>query len=82
MAAEVGSVQPGQEPVLRHGGDDGGFVFTREFVKSVHGSWGASEDRFVGKITLNVSSKSAGGFIATRAVFFEGFHDDPVQLAT
>ena len=63
------------------GGGEGGFVFAGEFLEAVHGSWGASEDRFVGKVTLNVGGEGAGRFVAPAAVFFEGFHHDPIELA-
>ena len=63
------------------GGGEGGFVFAGEFLEAVHGSWGASEDRFVGKITLNVGGQGAGRFVAAGAVFFEGFHHDPIEFA-
>ena len=61
-------------------GGKGGFVLTGEFLEAVHGSWGASEDGFVGKVTLDVGGEGGGGFVAAGAVFFEGFHDDPVKF--
>src|SRR5438270_438751 len=45
------------------GSGESWFVLPGEFVKAVHGSWRASEDRFVGKITLNVGGKAAGRFV-------------------
>ena len=66
---------------LRAGrGGEGRFVFAGEFLKVVHGSWGASEDRFVGKVTLNVSRECRGRLIAPATIFLEGFHYDPINL--
>ena len=39
-------------------------MFAGEFFEAVHGSWGASEDGFVGKVTLNVGSERRRGFVA------------------
>src|SRR5688572_21482222 len=62
------------------GGGEDGFVFAGEFSEAVHGSWGASEDRFVGKVTLNVGGEAAGRPIPSAPVLFESFHHDPIQL--
>jgi hypothetical protein len=62
-------------------GGKGGFVFAGEFLEAVHGSWGASEDRFVGKITLYVGGKGGRRLIATAAILIESFYHYPVELA-
>ena len=56
------------------------FVFAGKFLKSVHGSWGASKDRFIGKVTLNVGGEGGGGFVAAGAVFLQRLHHNPIQL--
>ena len=55
-------------------------MFTGEFLEAVHGGWGAGEDGFVGKVTLDVGGEGGGGFVAARAVFFEGFHHNPIEF--
>src|SRR5437762_3427958 len=64
----------------RGGGGEGGLVFAGEFLEAVHGSWGAGEDGFVGKVTLDVGGQGAGRLVAAAAVFFEGFHHNPIEL--
>jgi hypothetical protein len=38
--------------------------------------------RLVGELTLNIAGQVVGRLVAPRTVFFQGFHHDPVQLAS
>lgn len=64
------------------GGEDGGAVAAGELLDAVCGAGGRGEDDFTAEEAADVGGECAGGFVAALAVFFEGLHDDPVELAS
>ena len=52
-----------------------------QLLETVGSTGGTGGHRFVAQMTLDVLSQVVGGFVATGAIFLEGLHHDPVEVA-
>ena len=53
-----------------------------ELAAAIPGRGRAGLDRLVSAVPRDVGGEGAGGLVAAAAVFLQGLHRDPVQLAT
>src|SRR5581483_12457013 len=79
-------IEGDDEPEDEGGGDagsgrEGDFVAAGKFVKAVGGAGGPGVNRLVGEEAFEVCGEGTGGFVSASAVFFEGLHGDPVEVA-
>ena len=51
-------------------------------MESVEVARRTGENRFIVQVTLNVHRQGVGRFVAAGAGFLQGFHDDPIEVAT
>ena len=78
----------GNSRAERQGGKDGcprgegEFVAAHQFLKPVEIAWWPGQHWLVIQKALDVKPQSVGGLISTRAIFFQRFHRDPIQIAS
>ena len=65
-----------------HPGQDGYPVPSNEFPKPIAGAWRPRLDGLVLQVTLDIRGKLRRRGVSPRAISLQGFHDDPVEIAS